>query len=78
MLGILVGEWRPNKMFRFYGYGYEKGHRLEMSNTEILLEREVNHKAPGMWLPTFKGSGIAFCDPISEEVSAAQQWLIES
>jgi hypothetical protein len=29
-----------------------------------------------MWLSTSKGSGIAFCDPISEEVSAAQQWLM--
>lgn len=28
MVGILVGEWRPNKTFRFYGYGYGEGHRL--------------------------------------------------
>jgi hypothetical protein len=75
VLGILVGEWRPNKMFRFYGYAYEEGNRLGVPNPEIILERKVNHKDPRMWLPLSKGLGIAFCDPVCEEVSAAQQWL---
>jgi hypothetical protein len=28
VVGILVGEWRPDNWFRFYGYGYGEGHRL--------------------------------------------------
>jgi hypothetical protein len=27
VIGILVGEWRQDEWFRFYGYGYGEGHR---------------------------------------------------
>jgi hypothetical protein len=47
-MGILIGEWRPNKTFRFYGYGYGEGHRLAVPSSEILLERPVGSELPGL------------------------------
>jgi hypothetical protein len=46
VLGILIGEWRPNKTFRFYAYGYGEGHQLAAPSQDILLERTVNYADP--------------------------------
>jgi hypothetical protein len=41
VIGILVGEWRPDKVFRFYEYGYGGGHWLAGPNRDMPLERSV-------------------------------------
>ena len=41
VVGIMVGEWRADKKFRFYGYGYGEGHRLADPISDILLEKRV-------------------------------------
>jgi hypothetical protein len=46
VIGILVGEWRPDKTFRFYSYGYGEGHRLAGPKADILLERDVQYEDP--------------------------------
>jgi hypothetical protein len=50
VVGILIGEWRPDRKFRFYGYGYGEGHRLAMPlglpSGEILLESSVAYQDP--------------------------------
>jgi muramoyltetrapeptide carboxypeptidase LdcA involved in peptidoglycan recycling len=46
VVGILVGEWRPNKTFRFYEYGFGEGHRLAGPTKDILLERYVKYEDP--------------------------------
>ena len=46
VVGILVGEWRPDKEFRFYGYGYGEGHRLRVPISEILVKRNVKYEDP--------------------------------
>jgi hypothetical protein len=46
VVGILVGEWRPGKRFRFYGYGYGEGHRLAVPTPDILLDRPVEYEDP--------------------------------
>jgi hypothetical protein len=46
VVGILIGEWRPNKTFRFYGYGYGEGHRLAVPLSDILLERPAGYEDP--------------------------------
>jgi hypothetical protein len=50
VVGILIGEWRPDRKFRFYGYGYGEGHRLAMplglTSGEILLESSVAYQDP--------------------------------
>ena len=48
VVGILIGEWRPDKKFRFYGYGYGEGHRLAVPNPEILFERQVRSGKPNI------------------------------
>jgi hypothetical protein len=50
VVGILIGEWRPDRKFRLYGYGYGEGHRLAEPKPEIILERDVEHKDPRMAL----------------------------
>jgi hypothetical protein len=46
VIGILVGEWRPDKVFRFYEYGYGEGHRLAGRDAHILLDRAVAYEEP--------------------------------
>ena len=46
VVGFLIGEWRPNKTFRFYAYAYDEGNRLPGPASEILLEREVGCEDP--------------------------------
>jgi hypothetical protein len=46
VVGILVGEWRPDKTFRFYGYCYGEGHRLAVPVQEALLEKSVGYEDP--------------------------------
>ena len=46
VVGILVGEWRPDKWFRFYGYGYGEGHRLAVPNEEVILNKWVGYEDP--------------------------------
>ncbi len=50
VVGILIGEWRPDRKLRFYGYGYGAGHRIAMPqglpSGEILLESSVAYQDP--------------------------------
>jgi hypothetical protein len=46
VVGILVGEWPPDKRFRFYAYGYSEGHRLAGPSSAILLDKPVGYENP--------------------------------
>ena len=47
IVGILVGEWHPQRELRFYAYAYGEGQRLAWPENEIFIRRPVTAKSLG-------------------------------